>query len=203
MRKHLVFEASCQRKGLLAWVPWNQNIISSSLKTLSDVWACALFLWPTTQYHFWPLLAQDQWPLGSDGFWPVKYFFILLQFGKINDFAPWSCGTLGGFSILAASEKISAYLVGIKFLMVLSGSELTPPPQTYPGHSMPIYNFLRTPWFIASLQIPRLPLLTQKRVLVAIIKKQHPNLAKQEWPWQNKVKNIGRKLFEYLSHRIN
>lgn len=74
--------------------------------------------------------------------------------------------------------------------MVLSGSELISPPQNYPGHSMPIYSFLRTPWLLAFTPKPSTFSVTGKWVLVAIIKKQmlHPNSAKQWrlWPIQEK-----------------
>lgn len=81
-------------------------------------------------------------------------FFIFPSSSELVVLLPWSYGTLGGFEILAASVKISAYLVGIKFLMVLSGSELISPPQNYPGHSTPIYSFLGPPWLLAFTPSP-------------------------------------------------
>lgn len=79
----------------------------------------------------------------------VKHSSIFSNWFEFVVWLPWSYSTLGGFSILAASVRVSACVAGIKFLTVLSGSEWIPPPQNYPGHSMPIYSFLRTPRLLA------------------------------------------------------
>lgn len=86
---------------------------------------------------------------GSPGPWPQDQPAgtsrrPLLSGPFSRSFASQKRGAPGGFKVLATSPKISAYLVGIRFFTVPSGSESIPAPQDDPERSMPPDGPLRT-----------------------------------------------------------